>query len=96
MWSITEFYLQYYDMVEWWAERSPLFFARRTFVAYHMKVRNPPTMQETQETWVQSLCQENPRKKVMETESSILAQKIPGTEEPGRLQSMESQTVGHN
>ena len=53
-------------------------------------------MQETQETWVQSLCQENPRKKVMETESSILAQKIPGTEEPGRLQSMESQTVGHN
>ena len=53
-------------------------------------------MQETQETRVQSLGWEDPLEKEMATYSSILARKIPWTEEPGRLQSMELQRVGHN
>ena len=40
------------------------------------------------ETWVQSLGQKDPLEKGMETHSSILAWRIPWTEEPGRLQSM--------
>ena len=46
-----------------------------------------------QETWVQSLGQEDPLEKEMATQSSILAWEIPQTEEPGRLQSMESQEL---
>ena len=49
-------------------------------------------MQEMQETWVRSLGQEDPLKKEMATLSSILAWRISWTEEPGRLQSMGSQT----
>ena len=52
-----------------------------------------PTMRET---WVRSLSQEDALEKGMATHSSILAWKIPRTEEPGRLQSMGSQRVGHN
>ena len=48
------------------------------------------------ETWVQSLGQEDPLEKEMATHSSILAWKIPWTEEPGRLQSMELQRVRHD
>ena len=48
------------------------------------------------ETGVQSLGQEDPLEKEMATHSSILAQKIPWTEEPGRLHSMGSQRVGHD
>ena len=48
------------------------------------------------ETWVYSLSQEDPLEKEMATHSSILAWEISWTEEPGRLQSMESQGVGHN
>ena len=51
---------------------------------------------EMQETWVQSLDREYPLEKEMATHSSTLAWKIPWTEEPGRLQSMGSQRVGHN
>ena len=47
-------------------------------------------MQETQETWVQSVGQEDPLEKEMATYSSILAWRIPWTEEPGGLQSMRS------
>ena len=47
-----------------------------------------------QETWVQSLGWEDPLEKGMVTHSSILAWKIPWTEEPGRLQSMGSERVG--
>ena len=49
-----------------------------------------------QETWVPSLSQEDTLEKEMATHSSILAWKIPWTEEPGRLQSMGSQRVGHD
>ena len=56
-------------------------------------VKRLPTMQETQ---VQSLGQEDPLEKEMATHSSILAWKIPWMEEPGGLQSVGSQRVGHN
>ena len=49
-----------------------------------------------QEMWVRSLGQEDPLEEGMATHSSILAWGIPWTEEPGRLQSMGSQRVGHN
>ena len=52
-------------------------------------VRSPPAVQETR---VRSLGQEDPLEKEMATHSSILAWKIPWTEEPFRLQSMESQS----
>ena len=48
------------------------------------------------ETWLQSLGQEDPLEKEMPTHSSTLAWKIPWTEEPGRLQSMGLQRVGHD
>ena len=48
------------------------------------------------ETQVQSLGQEDPLEKGKATHSSILAWRIPWTEEPSRLQSMESQRVGHD
>ena len=52
-----------------------------------------PTMWET---WVQSLGREDLLEKEMATHSSILAWKIPWTEEPGRLQFMGSQRIGHD
>ena len=48
------------------------------------------------ETWVQSMGQEDPLEKEMATHSSILAWRIPWTEEPGGLQSTGSQRVGHD
>ena len=48
------------------------------------------------ETWVPSLSREDPLEKEMAIHSSTIAWKIPWTEEPGRLQSMGSQRVGHN
>ena len=56
-------------------------------------VKNLPVMQKT---WVRSLGQEDPLEKGMATHSSILAWRIPWTEEPGGLQFMGSQGVGHN
>ena len=53
-------------------------------------------MQETQEIQVRSLGQEDPLEEEMAIYSSILAWNIPWTEEPGRLQSMGSQKVGHD
>ena len=56
-------------------------------------VEHLPTIQET---WVQSLRREDLLEKEMATHSSVLAWRIPWTEEPGGLQSTGSQTVGHN
>ena len=50
-------------------------------------------MQEMQETWVQFLVWEDPLEKEMATCSSVIAWKIPWTEEPSRLQSMGSQRL---
>ena len=51
-------------------------------------VKNPSAMKEM---WVRSLGQEDPLETEMATQSSVLAWEIPWTEEPGGLQSMESQ-----
>ena len=56
-------------------------------------VKNLPAMRENR---VQSLGQEDPLEKGMATHSSILAWRIPWTKEPGRLQSMGLQRVGHD
>ena len=56
-------------------------------------VRNPPAIQETQ---VFSLGWEDPLEKGMATHSSVLAWRIPWTEEPSRLSSMGLQRVRHN
>ena len=56
-------------------------------------VKHLSTMQETQ---VRSVGQEDPLEKEMAIHSSTIAWKIPWTEEPGRLQSMRSQRVGHD
>ena len=55
-------------------------------------VKNLPAMQET---WVQSLGQEDPLEEEMATHSSSLARTIPWTEEPGGLQSKGLQRVRH-
>ena len=56
-------------------------------------IKNPAA---TQETWVQSLGWEDPLEEGMATHSSVLAGRIPWSEEPGGLQSMASQRVGHD
>ena len=53
-------------------------------------IKNLPAM------WVRSLGQEDPLEEGRATHSNILAWRIPWTEEPGGLQSMESQRVGHD
>ena len=59
-------------------------------------VKNLPAVQETQEMWVQSLGQEDPLEEEVATHSSILAWKIPWTQQPGRLQPMGSWRVRHD
>ena len=69
----------------------PLHYSWASLVA--QTVKNLPAMQETR---VLSLGQEDPLEKGMATHSSILSWRIPWTEEPGRLQSMEPQRVRHD
>ena len=59
-------------------------------------VMNLPAVQEIQETQVRSLGREDPLEKGMATHFSILAWRIPWTEEPGGLQSIGSQRVRHD
>ena len=59
-------------------------------------VKNLLAMQEMLETWVRSWGQEDPLEEEMAAHSSILAWRVPWTEEPSGLQSMESQRVGYN
>ena len=58
--------------------------------------KNPPAMQEPQEIRVRSLGWEDPLEEEMATHSSALAWRTPRTEEPGGLQSTETQRVGHD
>ena len=64
--------------------------------AYSLVAQRLKRLPAIQETWVQSLGQEDPLEKEMATHSSILAWRIPWTEEPGGLQSTGSQRVGHD
>ena len=65
---------------------------RRASLVAQMIKRLP----EMQENWVRSLGWEDPLEKEMATHSSVLAWRIPRTEEPGRLQSTGLQRVGHD
>ena len=56
-------------------------------------IKSLPTMRDV---WVRSLGCKDPLEKEMATHSGILAWKIPWMEDPGRLESMGSQRVGHN
>ena len=58
--------------------------------------KNPPAMQEMQEMWVRSLGPQVPLEEGMAVHSSTFAWNIPGTDQPGRLQYMRSQRIGHN
>ena len=60
------------------------------------RVKNLLAIQETQETWVRSLDQEDPLEEEIATHPSIFTWKIPWTEETGELQSKGSQRVGHD
>ena len=64
---------------------------RASLVAQRLKY-----LPAVRETWVQSLGREDPLEKEMATHSSILAWRIPWTEEPGGLQSTVSQRIGHD
>ena len=68
-----------------------LFLSRASLVAQLVK-----NLLAVQETWVRSLGQEDSLEKEMATPSSMLAWRIPWTEEPGGLQSRESQRAGHD
>ena len=59
-------------------------------------VKNPPAMQETQKTRIQFLGGEDPLEEGMATHSSVLAWRIPWTQEPGGPQSTGSQRVRHS
>ena len=59
-------------------------------------VKNPPAMQETQEMQVQSLGREDPLEEGMATHFSILAWRMPWTEEPGRIQVIRLKSIGHD
>ena len=77
--------------------QAPILFQLNPRSGFHggLVVKNPPAMQEM---WVGSLGWEDPLEKRMATHSSILAWRIPWTEEPGRLQSMGLQKshIGHS
>ena len=63
---------------------------------YGSAVKSPTAMQEPQETQLCSLGQEDPLEEGMAIYSSMLACRIPWTEEPGGLQSIGSQTIRHD
>ena len=73
---------------------NPLQYSWASLVA--QMVKNLPAMQELQETQVRSLSQEDPLEEGMATHSSIIAWRLPWTEEPGWLQFMGLQSVRHN
>lgn len=60
------------------------------------RIKNPPAMKETQEMWARPLGQKDPLEEEMITHSSILDQKIPWSEESGRLQFKGLQSVRHS
>ena len=70
-----------------------IFKSKSTASLVAQTVKNLPAMQKT---WVQSLGQEDPLEKGMATHSSVLAWRIPWTEEPGGLSSTGSQRVRHD
>ena len=79
---------------------SPLPFASLLFTAIFkassLVAQTVKRLSTMRKTWVRSLGQEDPLEKEMAIHSSTIAWKIPWTEEPGRLQSIRSQRIGHD
>ena len=78
------------------------YFKLTAFIVHFSSVRASQVAQMVKnlpartETWIQYLGREDPLEKGMATHSSILAWRVPWTEEPGGLQSMGSQSIGHD
>ena len=72
--------------------KAPWFLWKRWSFSSGSMIKNLSTMQESR---VRPLIQEDPLEKEMATHSSILARKIPQTEEPGRLWFIRSQRIRH-
>ena len=89
--TISKSLLWAYSFYKFHFKFSILFFNMTSLVAQMVK-----RLSTIQETWVRSLGREDPLEKEMAIYSSTIAWKIPWTEEPGRLQSMGSQRVGHD
>ena len=87
----TQIYYLHVSTCEYYSFISPLSSWGASLVA--QKVKNLP---EEQKTWARSLGMEDPLEKEMATHSSVLAWRIPWTEEPGGLQFMGSQRAGHD
>ena len=73
-----------------------LVYGKTSLVVQTVKHLSAKHLSAMQKTWVPSVGQEDPLEKEMAAHSSTLAWKIPWMEEPGGLQSMGSQRVGHN
>ena len=92
LWPILGYFESHPSMVHWnWKKNKSV-----SCFPGGSVVKKPPAMQKTQETQIWSLGREDPLEEAMESHSCILAWRIPWTEEPGGLQSMESQRTGHN
>ena len=79
-----------------WKVRTLVSYLTSTGVTASLVAQMVKRLRVMRETWVQSLGQEDPLEKEMATHSSTLARRIPWKEEPGRLQSMVLQRVGHD
>ena len=83
-------------------EENTVYFVLEASSSWALPLRTSPVVQlvknlsAMQETQVRFLGREDPLEKEMATNSSTLAWRIPWTEEPGRLQSVGSQRIGHN
>ena len=73
-----------------------MFILTYTLICASLVVQAVKHLSTMWETWVRSLGREDPLEKEMANHSGTVAWKIPWTEEPGRLQSMGSQRVGHD
>ena len=73
-----------------------IFLSLTASLSYPLMVQTVKNLPAVRKTWVRSLGREDFLEKEMTTHSSILAWRIAWTEEPGGLQSMRSQRVGHN
>ena len=73
-----------------------MFWSKKIYIPPNVVAQRLKRLPAMQEAWVRSLGREDPLEKEMATHSSILAWRIPWTEEPGGLQSTWSQRGGHD
>ena len=96
MWAFSFELINYQDSFETLGETWEFLFGNMGYVGFPGGPSGKNTCLPKQETWVQSLGWVDPLEEGTATRSSILAWRVSWTEEPGRLQSMGSQRVGHD